>query len=176
MSSEKVSFLDMLISITTDGNLVTDLYTKPTDSNNYLHFTHPYHHTIPYHPSNHKGLDNVEIHILDFIHAHPQGEKSRYLRDLIEFNWLQRLHTNAPMGLNVMDPFWVPGGTFPQSFSPWIGQQSHFSYSTMNTFPINHTFVHFGYFGCVNLPPRGLRDLHPHQPNPQGMGPFNFQL
>ena len=52
----------------------------------------------------HKGLEDVEIHILDFIHAHPAGRKSKYLRDLVEFNWIQRLHTNAPLGLNTMDP------------------------------------------------------------------------
>ena len=52
----------------------------------------------------HKGLDDVEIHILDFIHAHPEGKKSKHLRDLIEYNWIQRLHTNAPTGLNIMDP------------------------------------------------------------------------
>ena len=51
----------------------------------------------------HKGLDDVEIHIVDFIHAHPMGRKSKYLRDLVEFNWIQRLHTNAPQGLNTMD-------------------------------------------------------------------------
>ena len=54
----------------------------------------------------HKGLEDVEIHILDFIHANPAGMKAKYLRDLIEFNWIQRMHTNAPMGLDVMDPFW----------------------------------------------------------------------
>ena len=52
----------------------------------------------------HKGLADVEIHILDFIHADPSSRRAKYLRDLIEFNWIQRLHTNAPMGLNVMDP------------------------------------------------------------------------
>ena len=54
--------------------------------------------------TDHHGLDDVEIHIVDFIHAHPQGQKSKYLRDLIEFKWIQRLHTNAPLGLNLMDP------------------------------------------------------------------------
>ena len=52
----------------------------------------------------HRGLEDIEIHILDFIHAHPAGNKSKYLRDLVEFNWVQRLHTNAPLGLNSMDP------------------------------------------------------------------------
>ena len=48
---------------------------------------------------NHQGLQNVEIHIVDFIHAHPAGEKSRFLRNLIEFNWIQRMHSNAPTGI-----------------------------------------------------------------------------
>ena len=58
------------------------------------HFNKPDHH----------GLDDVEIHILDFIHAYPEGRRSKHLRDLIEYNWIQRLHTNAPTGLNFMDP------------------------------------------------------------------------
>ena len=53
----------------------------------------------------HNGLDDVEIHIVDFIHAHPHGQKSKQLRDLIEFNWIQRMHCNAPTGLNLMDPY-----------------------------------------------------------------------
>ena len=54
--------------------------------------------------NNHKGLSDVEIHILDFIHRHPASLRSKKLRDSIEFNWIQRMHTNAPLGLNVMDP------------------------------------------------------------------------
>ena len=52
----------------------------------------------------HQSLSDVEIHILDFIHAHPAGTRSKKLRDLIEYNWIQRMHTNAPTGLNIMDP------------------------------------------------------------------------
>ena len=51
-----------------------------------------------------QGLEDVEIYILDFIHAHPAGSKSKKIRDLIEFIWIQRMHTNAPAGLNVMAP------------------------------------------------------------------------
>ena len=54
--------------------------------------------------ADHNGLDDVEIHIVDFIHAHPAGNKAKYLRDLVEFNWVQRMHSNAPQGLNSMDP------------------------------------------------------------------------
>ena len=47
----------------------------------------------------HKGLDDIMIHIVDFVYAAPDSAKAKYL----EFNWIQQLHTNAPMGLNVMD-------------------------------------------------------------------------
>ena len=52
----------------------------------------------------HKGMDDIEIHIVDFIHAHPASNKAKYLRDLVEFNWTQWMHTMAPVGLNLMDP------------------------------------------------------------------------
>ena len=55
--------------------------------------------------SSHKQLDDVMIHVVDFIYAAPHTQKSKHLRDLLEFNWIQRLHTNAPLGLNVMDLF-----------------------------------------------------------------------
>ncbi|GFN76433.1 hypothetical protein PoB_000293900 [Plakobranchus ocellatus] len=51
ISSFHVSFLDVLISLS-DGILHTDLYSKPTDTFNYLHWSscHPYHtkKNIPY--------------------------------------------------------------------------------------------------------------------------------
>ena len=34
----------------------------------------------------HSGLSDVELHILDFIHANPIGRRSKQLLDLIEFN------------------------------------------------------------------------------------------
>ena len=51
----------------------------------------------------HMDLDDVSIHIVDFIYSAPDSPRAKHLRDLLEFNWIQRLHTNAPMGLNVMD-------------------------------------------------------------------------
>ena len=52
---------------------------------------------------NHNGGSDMEIHILDFIHAHPKSEFGSALRDKIEFHWIQRLRTQLPMGLNAMD-------------------------------------------------------------------------
>ena len=51
----------------------------------------------------HVGLDDVSIHIVDLIYASPHSPKAKYLRDLLEFNWIKRLHANAPLGLNVLD-------------------------------------------------------------------------
>lgn len=39
ISETEVSFLDLLISKKGDGTIRTSLYSKPTDANNYLHFT-----------------------------------------------------------------------------------------------------------------------------------------
>ena len=51
-SDKSVSFLDVKISIGDNGNINTDLYTKPTDTHQYLHrrSCHPYRcmSTIPY--------------------------------------------------------------------------------------------------------------------------------
>ena len=59
---------------------------------------------LHFNSKDHSGLSDVELHILDFIHANPVGRRSKQLRDLIEFTWIQWLHSNAPVGLNVMDP------------------------------------------------------------------------
>lgn len=52
---------------------------------------------------NHAGINDVTIYIVDFIYAAPRSDKAAYLRDLCEFNWIQRLRSNAPSGLNTMD-------------------------------------------------------------------------
>ena len=45
ISPSCVEFLDTLVKILPDGTLITDLFTKPTDSHNYLHYSlcHPIH-------------------------------------------------------------------------------------------------------------------------------------
>ena len=57
------------------------------------------HWTLP----DHTGPKDVEVHILDFIHAHPETSTSQRLRDTIEKNWIHRLRTCLPSGLNTMD-------------------------------------------------------------------------
>ena len=47
---------------------------------------------------------DVEIHILDVIHAHLSSQKEAgKLRDLIEKNCIMRLRTFAPYGVNILD-------------------------------------------------------------------------
>ena len=51
----------------------------------------------------HRGLADVEIHIVDFIHCAPESETARKLRYGIEKNWIFRLRTLIPQGLNLID-------------------------------------------------------------------------
>ena len=51
----------------------------------------------------HGGLQDVTIHILQFIKAGTESEKAAGLRDSQEKKWIHRLHTVAPFGLNTMD-------------------------------------------------------------------------
>ena len=60
-------------------------------------------HSVSRHFSlpDHDGLNDIEIHIVDFIHARPRSPKGRALRDKIERNWIHRLRTPTPIGLNI---------------------------------------------------------------------------
>ena len=51
----------------------------------------------------HDGIHDMEIHVLDFIHKHPESSGAAYLRDKIEMNWIHRLKCQAPHGLNMLD-------------------------------------------------------------------------
>ena len=57
----------------------------------------------------HNGLTDMRIHILDFIFAHPKSPQGLTLRLQIGFNWVQRLRTMLPSGLNTKD--WTPLAT-----------------------------------------------------------------
>ena len=56
----------------------------------------------------HSGIENLKLHILDFIHAAPNSDFGRALRDQIEFHWIQRLRTQLPHGINTMDKSPLP--------------------------------------------------------------------
>ena len=52
---------------------------------------------------NHHRVKDIKITVLDFIHAHPKSKFALTLRLRIEFNWIQRLRTMLPLGLNTKD-------------------------------------------------------------------------
>ena len=51
----------------------------------------------------HRGLDDIEIKVLDFIFVVPKTEHGLILRLQIEFNWIHRLRTMLPFGINTKD-------------------------------------------------------------------------
>ena len=46
---------------------------------------------------------DLKIHILDFIFQHPKSDRASQLRNTIEYNWIHRLKTVAPAGMNLKD-------------------------------------------------------------------------
>jgi hypothetical protein len=56
-----------------------------------------------YNTTGHHGISDVIIHILDFISCPPDSYRAKHLRDVIELNWIHRLSTVLPYGLNSMD-------------------------------------------------------------------------
>ena len=51
----------------------------------------------------HKGLEDVEIHILDFIYQSPHSDYAEKLWNKIERNWMLKLRTQVQYGLNFID-------------------------------------------------------------------------
>ncbi len=50
----------------------------------------------------HNGKSDIELFVLDFVYTHPGSSYAQSLRLLIEHNWIHRLRTMLPMGLNTM--------------------------------------------------------------------------
>ena len=51
----------------------------------------------------HKGVENMKFYILDYIYKHPESKRAKTLRNKLEFNWIHRLQTQSPQGMNVLD-------------------------------------------------------------------------
>jgi hypothetical protein len=51
----------------------------------------------------HTGLDDVEIHILEFIKKPPASEVAGLIRNKVEKRWIHLFKTPAPLGLNLED-------------------------------------------------------------------------
>ena len=62
---------------------------------------------IAYHfnQKDHSGIHDIKIYIVDFIFKHPDSKRAGILRNKIEFNWIHRLHSSAPTGMNVLGAF-----------------------------------------------------------------------
>ena len=53
--------------------------------------------------SDHKTIDDMEIHVLEFIKKPPKSEAANIIRDRVEKRWIHLLRTPAPGGLNIED-------------------------------------------------------------------------
>ena len=60
---------------------------------------------VSYHfnTNGHHGIHDVKVYILDFIHAYPESRRAKSLRNTIEYNYIHRLGTSAPYGMNILD-------------------------------------------------------------------------
>ena len=60
---------------------------------------------ISYHfnRNGHEGKKDMKVYILEFIYTHPESKRTKYLRNTIETNWIQRLGTQSPKGMNILD-------------------------------------------------------------------------
>ena len=60
---------------------------------------------VSYHfnTNGHKGIHDLKVYILDFIYSHPELNRAKSLRNTIELNWISRLRTSAPKGMNILD-------------------------------------------------------------------------
>ena len=56
-----------------------------------------------YNDKDHNGIEDIEIFILDFIQVMPKSDKAKYLRLKIESNWIQRMRSIFPGGLNSLE-------------------------------------------------------------------------
>jgi len=51
----------------------------------------------------HNGVKDMEIHIVEFIHADAKGETGKNLRLKLETAWISKLRTAFPIGLNYLE-------------------------------------------------------------------------
>ena len=62
-------------------------------------------HEVPRHfnAHDHRGIDDVEIHVLEFIKSDTQRPETKGIRLKSEYSWIQRLRTQIPQGMNTID-------------------------------------------------------------------------
>jgi hypothetical protein len=52
---------------------------------------------------NHRGTDDMEIHVLEFIKKPPSSDVALEIRNRVEKRWIHLLRSPAPLGLNIED-------------------------------------------------------------------------
>ena len=62
-------------------------------------------HEVPRHfnAHDHRVIDDVEIHVLEFIKSDTQRPETKGIRLKSEYSWIQRLRTQIPLGKNTID-------------------------------------------------------------------------
>ena len=51
----------------------------------------------------HGRMDDVKIYVLEFVYEHPLSKHANKLRKTLEWNWIQRLKSVVPRGMNIME-------------------------------------------------------------------------
>ena len=69
--------------------------------------------------ADHQGSKNMKIFILDFIYEHPRTKLAQDLWNIVQHDWIQRLRSQLPWGLNTMDK----SPTLSQACRNWRGAQ-----------------------------------------------------
>ena len=54
----------------------------------------------------HSGFSDMKVHMLEFLDLHLKSKEGHNLRLQVEFNWIHRLRTMLPMGINTKDSSW----------------------------------------------------------------------
>ena len=57
-----------------------------------------------YSQSNHNGIKDIQITVLEFIHKPPRCPQSAHIRNRVEKNWTHLFRCMAPLGLNIENP------------------------------------------------------------------------
>ena len=60
---------------------------------------------VPWHfnQKGHEKMSDVKLYIVEFVGRHPKSDEGRRLLGLVEFFWIEKLHTHTPHGMNTKD-------------------------------------------------------------------------
>ena len=66
-------------------------------------------HEVPRHfnTNGHRGIDDLEIHVLTLINNDVNKEQTKGIRLRLEFDWIHRQRSQIPLGLNTIDSDYV---------------------------------------------------------------------